>query len=113
MQYPIHKSFAELVRWTLTLIFPLRPSLFVKCCSCVERGVGRNQLDYYWSRRSELYIPDSQQDQLIYSAYKNIDSPGFNDPSKLVELAAVYYAMVEEVDHHGPLKKLIEQGKLW
>jgi Sulfatase len=60
------------------------------------------QLNYYWSRRSNLYVPPSISDPLTYSAYRfsRNRKPGFTDPDKLVELVAVYYAMIEEVDHY-------------
>jgi Sulfatase len=59
-------------------------------------------LNYYWARRSNLYVPSSISDPLTDSAYRYSRNrkPGFTDPNKLVELVAVYYAMIEEVDHY-------------
>jgi arylsulfatase A-like enzyme len=55
--------------------------------------------DYYYQRRSQLFVPLSHKDERTNSAYF-IDSKQLDKSSVeiLQELAAVYYALVEEVD---------------
>ena len=59
--------------------------------------------DYYNDKRSNLMMPQSLYDPLTNSAYAKSNRGGlskhFNTSDPILEWIAVYYSMVEEVDH--------------
>lgn len=62
----------------------------------------KKYFDYYFENRKELLIPPSILDELENSGYDSdskMIKKGIQDPDKLREWMACYYALVEEVDH--------------
>jgi hypothetical protein len=57
-------------------------------------------IDYYWNQRDQLFIPPSNDDLLLNSAFKPLQSKADNyeKDAWLQEMIAVYYSLVEEVD---------------
>lgn len=78
---------------------------------------------YYFDQRNKLPVPISMKDAMLNSAYKKygsrrlIEKLGikypFNDKSKMAELTAAYYAMIEEVDEWvGRLIEVVDQMQI-
>jgi len=58
--------------------------------------------DYYYDNRENLMIPPSILDEMENSGYgsdSKLIAADYNDPDKVREWMACYYALVEEVDH--------------
>lgn len=74
-------------------------------------------LDYYYSQQDKLFVSPSVKDDMKNSQYitanlrHKILASGlqFDSPSHIKEITAIYYAMIEEVDHW--IGKLIQKLK--
>jgi arylsulfatase A-like enzyme len=77
---------------------------------------------YYYENRTELFVSPSIADDMSNSAYEFSntrrlvpilgDKYPYNDPSKIAELTASYYAMIEEIDAWvGKIMKVVARGQ--
>jgi arylsulfatase A-like enzyme len=77
---------------------------------------------YYYENRTDILVSPSMADGMSNSAYKYAntrrlipilgDKYPYNDPSKIVELTASYYAMIEEIDSWvGKIMKVVARGQ--
>jgi len=63
-------------------------------------------LDKYYDKQNRIWVPPSHKDEMYNSAYQSENGRNrrkeqnyqYEDPRKLQELYAVYYALIEEID---------------
>jgi arylsulfatase A-like enzyme len=78
--------------------------------------------DYYYVNRDQIFIPPSIKDSMHDSAYafenqrkfKKQNGPyPYDDEDKIAELTAIYYGLIEEVDHYvGEIVRRIDEAGL-